>query len=195
MKKSVMLGLMLGILAAVFVQGVSAYVYYEYSPEYRGRLYVSLHDDDYPYRYGGYYGRYRYYDLEDYHERVEDYWDSGDFDEEAYCRYWDHGDLEWDRDRVCEWINKGDRREQVLRTRAAIWQSNSFDNRYNIQSGRSSGDAFYYHYGDKSETKPSDWRYKRAYDPRVDNERVMGHGYYYYEPRYDPDTGTYNWRF
>jgi hypothetical protein len=120
---------------------------------------------------------------------------NGDVDEERYCSYWDNGELEWKRDRVCEWMNTGDWKERTIRTRAAVWQSNSYDMRYNIQAGRSSGDAFYYHYGDKSETSPSDWRYKTTFDPRVDNEAVKGYGYYYYQPRYDYATQTFNWRF
>lgn len=118
----------------------------------------------------------------------------GDYD--SSCRYWDDNALKWKTDKVCEWVENGDGwREETQRARAVVWQANSYDIRYNIQAGRSSGDAFYYNYGDKSQTKPSDWRYKRAYDPRVDNEYVMGYGYYYYEPRYDYQTKTYNWRF
>jgi hypothetical protein len=118
----------------------------------------------------------------------------GEYD--SSCRYFDRGDLKWHTDKVCEWVERGDGwREETIRARAVVWQANSYDMRYNIQAGRSSGDAFYYHYGDKSETKPSDWRYKHAFDPRIDNEYVMGYGYYYYEPRYDYETKTYNWRF
>lgn len=119
----------------------------------------------------------------------------GNYDYNPSCQSWDRGDLEWERDRVCEWMNTGNWKERTIRTRAAIWQSDSYDTRYNIQSGRSSGDAFYYHYGDKSETSYSDWRYKTAYDPRVDNEAMKGYGYYYYQPRYDSQSGTFNWRF
>lgn len=170
--RKIVLGFVFGLVTLMLLQSVSAYVHYEYSDNYRGRLYVGFNDD---HRYGRYYG--------------------GDIDEERYCRYWDRGRLEWRRDRVCEWVNKGDWKERTQRTRAAIWQSNSFDNRYNLLGGQSSGDAFYYHYGDKGETKPNDWRYKRVYDPRIDNEYVMGKGYYYYKPRIDKETGTYSWRF
>ncbi|MBU0907215.1 MAG: hypothetical protein KKE05_03605 [Nanoarchaeota archaeon] len=122
------------------------------------------------------------------------YGNRGDYD--SSCRYFDYGDLEWHTDRVCQWVEAGDGwKEETIRARAVVWQSNSYDNRYNIQFGRSSGDAFYYHYGDKSETSPSDWRYKTAFDPRVDNTYVKGYGYYYYQPRYDYTTGAYNWRF
>jgi hypothetical protein len=118
----------------------------------------------------------------------------GDYDRS--CRYFDRGDLKWHTNKVCEWVENGDGwREETQRARAVVWQANSYDMRYNIHAGRSSGDAFYYHYGDKSETSPSDWRYKHAFDPRIDNEYVMGYGYYYYEPRYDYQTKTYNWRF
>ncbi|MFH1802481.1 MAG: hypothetical protein ABH864_03440 [archaeon] len=118
----------------------------------------------------------------------------GDYDRS--CEYFDYGELEWKTNKVCEWVENGDGwKEETIRARAVVWQSNSYDARYNIQSGRSSGDAFYYHYGDKSATSPSDWRYKTAYDPRADNTYVKGYGYYYYQPRYDSQTGTFNWRF
>ena len=118
----------------------------------------------------------------------------GDYD--SSCKYWDYNEFKWRTDRVCQWVENGDGwREEAQRYQAVVWQANSYDMRYNIQSGRSSGDAFYYRYGDKSETKPSDWRYKTTFDPRVDNEYVKGYGYYYYQPRYDYTSGTYNWRF
>ena len=118
----------------------------------------------------------------------------GDYD--VSCKYWDDNSLKWKTDKVCQWIENGDGwREEVKRARAVVWQANSYDMRYDINFGRSSGDAFYYNYGDKSKTKPSDWRYKRVFDPRIDNEYVMGKGYYYYQPRYDYASGTYNWRF
>jgi hypothetical protein len=123
-------------------------------------------------------------------------YDYGNYDYDSSCKYFDYGELKVRTDRVCAWVEDGDGwREETIRARAVVWQADSYDARYNIQSGRSSGDAFYYHYGDKSETSPSDWRYKTAYDPRVDNEYVMGYNYYYYEPRYDSETKTYNWRF
>ena len=118
----------------------------------------------------------------------------GDYD--STCKYWDDGELEWRTDRVCQWVENGDGwREETQRYRAVVWQSNSYDARYNVQAGRSSGDAFYYHYGDKSETSPSDWRYKTAFDPRVDNTYLKGYNYYYYQPRYDYETKTFNWRY
>lgn len=174
MKGKILFVILAGILALSFLQGAAAYTSYDYSPRYGGAIYVGAGSDDYDYRYG------RNFDV----------------DYDSSCKYLDYGALKWKTDRVCAWVENGDGwREETLRARAVVTQANSYDARYNIQSGRSSGDAFYYHYGDKSETKPSDWRYKTAFDPRVDNEYVKGYGYYYYEPRYDSTTKTFNWRF
>ncbi|MFX0211583.1 MAG: hypothetical protein ACFFDT_36735 [Candidatus Hodarchaeota archaeon] len=178
MKKVIVFGLLAGILALAFLQSAGAYASYDYSPRYGGRLYVSWDDDDYYDRYDYGYGERYYYDYD------------------PACKYWDGNALKWRNDKLCEWIENGDgAREEQLRYNAVAWQGNSYDWRYNIQSGRSSGDAFYYHYEDKSETSPSDWRYKTAFDPRVDNTYVKGDNYYYYQPRYDSESGTWNWRF
>ncbi|MBS3077759.1 hypothetical protein J4233_05845 [Candidatus Pacearchaeota archaeon] len=172
-QNKIFLALCAGILVLTLMQSasVSAYTYYDYSPMYGTRLSAGFGSS--PYRYGNY---------------VYDY--------DSSCKYWDNGALKLRTDKVCEWVENGDGwREEVQRARAVVWVTDSYDARYNIQAGRSSGDAFYYHYGDKSATSPSDWRYKQAFDPRIDNEEVMGYNYYYYEPRYDYATQTYNWRF
>ena len=69
----------------------------------------------------------------------------------------------------------------------------SFNDRYDITSGKSSGEAFcpgcvddYY--------KPSNWRYKQAYDFQRDANGGYGDKRYY-APRYDYKSGTYNWRY
>jgi|SRR3989344_646036 len=64
--------------------------------------------------------------------------------------------------------------------------------RYDIAYGRDSGDVFYYdnYY---TEGKPSNWRYKEAFVPSCRYNDCSGG--YYYEPRRDYQSGTWNWRY
>lgn len=177
MMKKIFMTALAGILVFGFMQAVSAaYATYTYYPNNAANLHISL-DDDYGYRGGVYsYGAGRL----------------GDYD--SSCRYFDRGDLKWHTNKVCQWVENGNGwKEETIRARAVVWQSNSYDDRYNMNSGLPSGIAFG---GDEQPAQDySNWRYKHAFDPRIDNTYVMGNGYYYYQPRYDLNTQTYNWRY
>lgn len=167
-----------------FYTGSDGNRYYYGSPEYYAYdRYYDGYYDSYANRYA-YYNSYRddyYYD--GYSGRPIGYYST--------CYDYDYEDLRWERNPACDWIEDGEGwREEYIRARAAVRQSNDFDDRYNIAYGRDSGDVFYYDDYD-SEGSYSNWRYKEAYDPRVYGST----GSNYYSARYDPETKTYNWRY
>ncbi len=82
--------------------------------------------------------------------------------------------------------------EYLQKRRAVRFLEQSFNTRYDNVAGKTSGEAFYYNYD--SEGKPStNWRYKEAYDYRLDGRDSNDN--YYYNPRYDSQSGNYNWRY
>ncbi len=166
------------LFLALALQSVSAGVYYTYdSYSGDGTLYVGMRPDaEQHYNYGPY--GYGYYNA-----RPLSYYRT--------CYSYDCDDLRWEKNPVCTWIENGDGwREEYRRARAAVWVSNSYDKRYNQVYGETSGEAFYYE--DESATdNPSDWRNKPAYDPRV----YGSNGDNYYAPRYNYESGTWNWRY
>jgi len=60
---------------------------------------------------------------------------------------------------------------------------------------RTSGEKYYYNYTAKE--NPSNWRNKKVYNtkeyPVPKNETYVDN--YYYKPRYNKDSQSYNWRF
>jgi hypothetical protein len=171
MKKIIAL-LVLGLFLFSFTQLVGAVTFYDYNPR-TGNTYVYVGDDR-PY------GFYRNYDRD---------WSRYYFDEE---------DLRYEKDLVYEWVQNGDGlREEALRYRAVASVADSFDNRYMLSYGRSSGDVHYYDRFsyDLHKAKDSAWRFKEAYSPSVHGTGKEYENSYYYEPRYDADSGTFNWRY
>jgi hypothetical protein len=156
---------------ALALQSVSAYASYNYYPNSGyGEFSLSFHDKN--------------------HENYNYYGSNHD----GY--YWDNEDLKWRKDPVQEWINNGDGwREQVKRARAVNFLVTSWDERYAMASGKTTGEVFSYNDGatDTKAESSTNWRYKEAYDPLVHG--VDSYKNYYYEPRYDSQTQTYNWRY
>lgn len=68
----------------------------------------------------------------------------------------------------------------------------SFNDRYDITRGKTSGQAFCPDCKD-DHYDPSNWRYKQAYD--LQKDAYGGYGDGYYTPRYNYKSGTYNWRY
>ncbi len=99
----------------------------------------------------------------------------------------------WECDKICQWANKGDFEERYKRHRAVDWTLHSTNKRYSVTSGRDSGDAFYYDYYSLENKPSSSWRYKESYDK---NWHGSGNGRnYYYEPRYEYGSKTWDWRY
>jgi hypothetical protein len=86
--------------------------------------------------------------------------------------------------------------ERAQLWRAAIWTADSYDRRYNVASGKASTDVFYHDPYDYDNYYPnSNWRFKTAYDPRIHGQGSADNYYYYYKPRHNYQTGTFNWRY
>ena len=81
--------------------------------------------------------------------------------------------------------------EEYEKIRAARFLKDSWYGRYDDTSGKSSGEAFCY--GCKTNGNPSNWGNKQSYD--LLSEGVGTEGDYYYKPRYDYQSQTWNWRF
>lgn len=109
--------------------------------------------------------------------------------------YWDNTNLKWKRDPIDKWIHQGDWREQVQRARAVNFMIQSWNARYDASAGKTSAQAFSYTDGakDSANTSPSNFRNQLAYDPLFNG--VNNYQNYYYQPRYDAQTQTYNWRY
>lgn len=171
-------------LALLALQTASAFAYVYYEPDY---YYGSPHFSyfyDYDSGYGGY-----YISLKD-----RDYYDVGDAYGQSY--YWDPYELKWRKDPVQKWINKGESwRERVKRARAVNFLLDSWDKRYAIASGKTSEQVLSYTDGatDTVAESSSNWRYKETYDPLT--QGIDPYKNYYYQPRYDSKTQTYNWRY
>ncbi len=139
---------------------------YYYDPNFNeAAFYYSFKDEDYSCCH--YYTRPYYYDTP-YEYRYQ----------YVYPRHYYHFSSDYD--------------EYLQKSRAVRFLENSFNARYDNVAGKTSGDAFYYDYdtGGKSSTN---WRYKEAYDYRVDGRDSNED--YYYKPRYDSQSGDYNWRY
>jgi len=166
MKKAVIC--LVGLLVLFLLAGdVSAYIYrtgYE-SP------FVSYHYDQYPR------DAFTYINL---HEFGDDY------DDDDICLWHSYGGARVERFNNCDdW----DFQKRV----GAAWLDYSSNLRYAQTFGRSSGDAFYYHYGQNENLADSNWRFKEAYNPVMHG--VDRDNDYYYKPRYDSDLGRWNWKY
>jgi len=172
MKKAIVLSLFAGILALILFQSVSAYTTYVDTPYFSA---------SYNPRYGG-----DFYTTEN-HKPTYYYTKYP-----AIYRKARYGGTS--EDPVVKWIDKGDSfGDKVKRARAAAWVFESYDWRYNYASGKSSGYVFG---GDEKPAKSySNWRHKEAYDPRVHGPGISSRQDYYYKPRYDHETQTFNWRY
>lgn len=71
--------------------------------------------------------------------------------------------------------------------------ADSFNNRYEITSGKTSGQAFCQGCKDKN-YDPTNFRYRPAYDPAVDSFGGYGDDGYY-APKKSPITGAWNWNY
>jgi hypothetical protein len=116
---------------------------------------------DSPYNYGGR----AYFSLSDRPPRVQFY-------------YWD-----WDSD-YRDWL------VEYRKVQAAKWVVNSYNARYDITSGKSSGDAFCQRCKINLQGY---WGQKPAYNFRT--HEYNSNDNYYYKPIRDSRTGIYNWRF
>ena len=201
MKKTVILLGIAAIFLFAFVNLVSADDYFECSygdnfgycnTPYEARVYLTLDSGNHPYyaprneyysdgyNYPSYYDSYGYnyergygsYDYRDYS------YDDGHLKYTGYYSYCD--DLLGDA-----WCNAHDKRELNAALSYTFRDYNAW--KYNT-AGRDSGEVYdtedYY-----TESVPaSSWRYKEVYNPQVD-------GNDYYAPRYDYNSGTYNWKY
>lgn len=205
MKNKILLSIF-AFLAIAFASTASAYIYSTpqgyylpnsnyynyYQPDY---FYSSPND----YHYVSPHFSYNYYEYPNQatvYISLKDYGYNGYYDGFSTIYYWDDYDLKWRKDPISAWINKGDWRERTKRARAINFLIRSWDERYAIASGRETGDVFSYTDGAKDTVAESstNWRYKEAYDPLVHGDGYGGENYYY-KPRYDSQTQTYNWRY
>ncbi|MBU0466689.1 MAG: hypothetical protein KJ718_05250 [Nanoarchaeota archaeon] len=175
MRKTVIFTLFTGLFLTLMLQSVSAYTYrtYDFYYPYGSAYYNS----NYGYGYTTPYAHEPSYYYEEYPALYRKIKYSGTKD-----------------DPVIKWISKGDDwEEKVKRARADVWVAESHDWRYNIASGRASGEVFG---GDeKPATSPSNWRYKEAYDPRVHGPQTGYTDNYYYKPRFDSENETWDWKY
>jgi len=81
--------------------------------------------------------------------------------------------------------------EELNKRKAIRFAVNSFNNRYKINVGQSSGNSFCN--GCSTNGVSSNWGNKPTYNFLADG-RGAGNSYYY-EPRYDSQLGYYNWRY
>lgn len=205
MTSKLFLSLFALIFLAIAMQSVSAYYYSNYyqpnyyysSPNnyYQPTYYYSSPND---YHYASPHFSYNYYAYPNQatvYISLTDYGYDGYYDHN-YIYYWDDYDLKWKKDPISAWINKGDWRERTKRARAVEFLMKSWDERYAMASGRETGEVFSYTDGatDTVAESSSNWRYKEAYDPLVHGDGYGGENYYY-QPRYDADSQTYNWRY
>jgi hypothetical protein len=162
--------------------------YYKNSPysynDYYSTDYYSYYPSDYYSHYpDGYYGNYP----ENYYKG---YWNYRDYYIEEDHGYWDY----WRRNRYSNYCDEllGDEwcdGYSKWRLNEALDYTFRDYNAWKVNTaGRDSGEVYdteeYY-----TETAPaSNWRYKETYNPEV-------HGNYYYEPRYDYTSGTFNWDY
>ncbi|MBU0760390.1 MAG: hypothetical protein KJ600_02690 [Nanoarchaeota archaeon] len=161
--KKIMLAVVGLVLLGLMTQNVSALYSYESPP-----------------RYGGFYTSYEH--------KPSDYYDKYPT---VYRKLKYSGTSE---DPVVKWISNGEGwEEKVNRARAAVWMAESYDWRYNVAYGRSSGEVF--HGDEKPAESSSNWRYKEAYTPWAHGPGTASYKSYYYEPRYDSETQTFNWKY
>lgn len=175
--KNIILAICAGILVLTLLQSTSAYYSHESYPAYS---YNSFH-----YSYTPSFAVSSSYSPDDYYDKYP----------AIYRKFKYSGTSE---DPVVKWVSQGaDFEEKVKRARAAVWLAESHDWRYNLASGRTSGEVFSYTDGatDTEAQSSTNWRYKEAYDPRVFGPQTGYTDNYYYQPRYDSETGTYNWQY
>lgn len=193
------------------------YGYYGYNPYYSGGEYVyagtefgvGIHDEDWyandyylyvpgrayvssyrPYYSYGYYDNYGY-DSDDYyydyyydhgagHYNYGEYYPSSYACYHGHCRYYD-SEYDYVQDRFFDAV--------YFETFADY---NEFrDTTFGAPSGAVYDAEEYY-----TEDVPySNWRNKVKYDPIMGDGNAYPDGNYYYEPRYDPQLGYYNWRY
>lgn len=171
MRKTILLLALAGVFLIRLLNCVSAYAVYDYNP-YNDKAYIYVGAGR-PYSYG-----------------------YSDYDPASYT--WDDDDLRWEKDPINEWIQNGNgAREEFIRLRAVDEVERSFNDRYRLSYGRSSGDVHYYnrYTPDVESTSASNWRYKEAYDPSIHGRGANNENYYYYQPRYDYQKGEFNWRY
>ena len=83
-----------------------------------------------------------------------------------------------------------DYRERVIGRAALDWTFRSYDARYNLAYGKTTGEAFT---PSLNENVPlSNWRNKYSYDYRLDGRGLNEN---YYQPVFDSELGYYNWRY
>ncbi|MEK6854682.1 MAG: hypothetical protein AABX73_00490 [Nanoarchaeota archaeon] len=81
-------------------------------------------------------------------------------------------------------------RAYFQKMRAVRFIDSSYNDRYDIVAGKTTGKAFG---DDNKDTSASNWRNKYAYDYRIDGVNPTYN--YYYKPVYDSSLGYYNWRY
>lgn len=159
--------LLLGILALI----LSASLLQSVSAYHENNFYGTEYGYD-----GGFYSNdYRYVDFYGYpqYRIYEDPFFGNRYN--SYNRY-DRKDLEWDFDR----------------RRAVAWVLNSYDQRYRQSSGFSTGSV--YCQNCVNDGGVSSFGNAIAYDYRFDGKGAYQDGYYY-QPRFDPQLGYYNWKY
>lgn len=175
MKKKTIIGLFAGLFLVLALQNVSAY--------HNDGIEVTIgFDDSYSrdYRYvDSYYGypQYRVYgDYASYPNGYSYYNRPNYFGYNSRYRY-DLSDI-----------------KRYFRNRAiAGYVDRSAYSRYDINYGKDSQVFCEALDCEDKAPSPTNFRYRYTYDPRIDG--LGSYQDYYYEPQYDIQTGTYNWRY
>lgn len=81
--------------------------------------------------------------------------------------------------------------DEISKREAIRFLRKSYEKRYDVTAGKTSNEAFCQTC--KPSSNPTNWGNKKAYDWKVENTGDDVN--YYYQPRFDPQTKTYNWRF
>ena len=181
MRRTMIFGLIAGIFLVVSLQSVAADAcsYDTYSGVY---YYASFHDDcdewqDYRNLYDGYDYRNYGYSPGYYGDYYNRYW---------YRKYWEPSRY-YTKD-----FDDGDRKYKRKLRYAIRDISEEYDNWLSNLPGRTSGEVYYYE-DESVGVKESDWRNKEAYHNLDWAEKPYDK--YYYEPRYDSESGVWNWRY
>ncbi|MBI2452418.1 hypothetical protein HYV50_05075 [Candidatus Pacearchaeota archaeon] len=156
-----------------FVQGVDAN--HDYYDSYK----FNRVSPNFAYSYDNYYGTGAYY-FSITPDRNYPYYNGYDiYVSDPYYRGFYFDDLD-------------DLKDYLVKRKAIRFIERSAYSRYDIAFDKKSGEAFYYDYDNKV-YPASNYRYRVAYDPRIDG--LGSYKDYYYKPGYDPELGYYNWRF
>lgn len=91
------------------------------------------------------------------------------------------------------YLDRPSSRAERQKIKAVKWVLDSYNARYKLNDGKTSGEAFYYDIPQAGENvQGSNFRNKPAYDPLFDG--VDPKNNYYYKPQVD-SSGAANWRF